>query len=112
MIGDRAWTQARGTWAGVPAGAVTRAGSANPWSSATAFSPALVLVHNNWINNHTDSNGSLDDFSSNHWGGANFLFADGSVHFIHSITDPGQDQFDFRALGTRDGDEVLLSMSF
>ena len=112
MIGDRAWVQANGTWAGVPSGAVTRAGSANPWHAATGPAPALVLVHNNWINNHSDSDGSLDDFSSYHRGGANFLFADGSVHYIHNITDPGQDQLDFWALGTRDGDEVLLSMSY
>ena len=112
MIGDRSWVQAKGTWAGTPSGAVTRAGAANPWGAATAPSSALVLVHNNWINNHTASDGSLEDFSSYHRGGANFLFADGSVHFIHNITDPGQDQLDFRALGTRDGDEVLLSMSY
>jgi prepilin-type processing-associated H-X9-DG protein/prepilin-type N-terminal cleavage/methylation domain-containing protein len=112
MIGDRAWSQTNGTWAGVPAGAVTRAGSMSRWPAATAPAPALVLVHNNWINNRTDSDGALSDFSSNHPGGANFLFADGSVHFIRNITESGQDQRDFRALGTRDGDEVLSSTSY
>lgn len=47
--------------------------------------------------------GHPDDFSSRHPGGANFLFADGSVHFI-------KDQVSYRvflSLATRAGNEVV-----
>jgi prepilin-type N-terminal cleavage/methylation domain-containing protein/prepilin-type processing-associated H-X9-DG protein len=112
LIGDRSWAQTNGVWAGAPAGAVARAGMLNPWALATGPAPTLVLVHNNWINIRTDSDGGLDDFSSNHTNGANFLFADGSVHFIQSIIGPGQPHNDFQALGTRAGDEVIAELSY
>jgi prepilin-type N-terminal cleavage/methylation domain-containing protein/prepilin-type processing-associated H-X9-DG protein len=112
MIGDRAWQQTNGTWAGAPNGAITRAGPLNPWSNATGPAPCLVLAHNNWINIRTDSDGGLDDFSSNHSGGANLVFADGAVHFLRSITYNGQDRRDFWALGTRAGGEVILTLDY
>ena len=33
----------------------------------------------------TDTDGGLDDFSSLHPGGSNFVYADGSVHYLRSI---------------------------
>jgi prepilin-type N-terminal cleavage/methylation domain-containing protein/prepilin-type processing-associated H-X9-DG protein len=101
MIGDRAWVQTQGTWAGAPGGAVTRAGPRNPWPNATASAAVLVLVHNNWINVRNDSDGGLDDFSSNHTGGANLLLADGSAHFFHDLTGDGPTHWAFWAMGTR-----------
>jgi prepilin-type N-terminal cleavage/methylation domain-containing protein/prepilin-type processing-associated H-X9-DG protein len=101
LIGDRAWAQTNGVWAGAVNGGVVRAGEQNPWPLATATAPVFVLVHNNWINILTDSDGGLDDFSSLHTGGVNLLFGDGSVHFIHSITTDGAERRAFWALGTR-----------
>ena len=92
IIGDRGWGQVHGIWAGAPDSAVTRAGEFNPWQSATATAPALILAHNNWINILTDSDGGLDDFSSFHIDGANMLFADGSVRFIRSIVIDGPER--------------------
>lgn len=112
MIGERAWAQSNGIWAGAPSGAVMRAGTQNPWTASTAVASALVLAHNNWINILTDSDGGLDDFSSNHPGGVNLLFGDGSVHFLRSITSPGQEHDDFQALGTRSGSEVIVSLTY
>jgi prepilin-type N-terminal cleavage/methylation domain-containing protein/prepilin-type processing-associated H-X9-DG protein len=112
FLGDRAWSQVMGIWAGAPNNAVTRAGPRNPWPNATATAPCLVLSHNNWINILTDSDGGLDDFSSNHPGGANILFGDGSVHFIHTIVGEGQDHTDWMALGTRSGGEVIANLGF
>jgi prepilin-type N-terminal cleavage/methylation domain-containing protein/prepilin-type processing-associated H-X9-DG protein len=101
LLGDRAWEQTMGIWAGAPNGAIVQAGARNPWPNATAAAPVLVLVHSNWVNITTDADGGLDDFSSAHPGGINVLFADGSVHFIRSITADGAQRRAFWALGTR-----------
>jgi prepilin-type N-terminal cleavage/methylation domain-containing protein/prepilin-type processing-associated H-X9-DG protein len=112
MIGDRAWSQTHGIWAGAPSGAVTRAGAQNAWPNATGPAQALVLVHNNWVNIATDADGGLDDFSSNHSAGVNLLFADGSVHFIRSITVDGLERRSFWALGTRAGGEPIIGLDY
>ena len=112
LLGDRAWTQTNGIWAGAPRGAVARAGIANAFPFATGPAPTLVLAHNNWINITTDADGGLDDFSSNHPNGVNLLFADGSVHFVRSITTDGQERRDFWALGTRAGREVIRELDY
>jgi prepilin-type N-terminal cleavage/methylation domain-containing protein/prepilin-type processing-associated H-X9-DG protein len=112
LLGDRNWAMTKGIWAGAPDGAICQAGAINPWSNATAASPALILAHNNFINILTDSDGGLDDFSSNHAGGANILFADGAVHFIRSIAGDGQTRWDWWAMGTRSGGEVIISLDY
>jgi prepilin-type N-terminal cleavage/methylation domain-containing protein/prepilin-type processing-associated H-X9-DG protein len=112
MAGDRAWCQANGIWAGAPPTAITRAGTMNTWPNATAPPQALMLVHNNWVNITTDADGGLDDFSSNHLGGVNLLYGDGSVRFMRSITVDGQEHRDFWALGTRAGGEVIQVLDY
>jgi prepilin-type N-terminal cleavage/methylation domain-containing protein/prepilin-type processing-associated H-X9-DG protein len=112
MIGDRAWADTRGIWAGAPSGAMARPGPANPWQTTTASAAVLVLVHNNWINIKTDADGGLDDFSSKHPGGVNLLFADGSIRFLRSITADGPERLAFWALGTRAGGEAVYGLEF
>jgi len=112
MVGDRAWADSEGIWAGAPAGAMMYPGPRNRWRAASLPAPGLVLAHNNFINIKTDADGGLDDFSSYHIGGVNLLFADGAVHFIRSITSDGQDHWDFWALGTRAGGEVIQSLDY
>jgi prepilin-type processing-associated H-X9-DG protein len=80
--------------------------------NAIGAAPTLVLAHNNFINIRTDADGGLDDFSSNHMNGANLLFADGSVHFLRSITSDGAERRAFWALGTRAGNEVIQGLDF
>jgi prepilin-type N-terminal cleavage/methylation domain-containing protein/prepilin-type processing-associated H-X9-DG protein len=112
LIGDRAWSQTNGIWAGAPNNAVCRPGSGNVWPNATGPAQALILVHNNWINITTDADGGLDDFSSNHPGGVNLLFADGSVHFIKSITSDGSERRAFWAMGTRAAGDAVDGLDF
>jgi prepilin-type processing-associated H-X9-DG protein len=110
FIGDRAWADTMGIWAGAPNAAVTRPGPTNPWTTSTGPAQDLILAHNNWINIKTDADGGLDDFSSKHAGGVNLLFGDGSVRFIRSITTDGQDRLDFWAMGTRAGGEIIQGL--
>jgi prepilin-type N-terminal cleavage/methylation domain-containing protein/prepilin-type processing-associated H-X9-DG protein len=50
----------------------------------------------------------VEDYWSRHPGGANFLFADGSVHFLKSGISPAS----FRALATRGSSEVISGDSY
>jgi prepilin-type N-terminal cleavage/methylation domain-containing protein/prepilin-type processing-associated H-X9-DG protein len=120
LIGEKAWSNAQGVWAGAPSGAVLMRGAGNPNpGSGASFYPAAVLVqaHSHLNNAKTDTDGGLDDFSSNHIGGSNFLFADGSVHFLRSV--PGDtangytaDSIALQALGTRANNEVIQGFDY
>jgi prepilin-type processing-associated H-X9-DG protein len=126
MIEERAWGCTEGTWVGAIPGGIVHTGPFNPTpgrGNATYLAPCLVLVHCNMLNSNSDYDGGLDDPSSFHPGGANILFADGSVHFLRSIpsnagvnpdgsTRYSQGSVIFQALGTRAGGEVVSSDSY
>jgi prepilin-type N-terminal cleavage/methylation domain-containing protein/prepilin-type processing-associated H-X9-DG protein len=110
LVGERSWGNANGVWAGAASWSVLPRGALNPCpgnSASSAPAATLVLAHSHLNNALTDTDGGLDDFSSRHTGGSNFVFADGSVHFVRSI--PGDlavggytpDSLLFQALGTR-----------
>ncbi len=118
LIGERAWGQCMGTWVGVPglgaapsytAGPYTLGGPENTVGTGTnSDGKILVMAHCHLLNCTSDGNdaGGVDDFSSNHPGGANISFADGHVSFLKAIPyDTGggytQDGLSFQALGTR-----------
>jgi prepilin-type N-terminal cleavage/methylation domain-containing protein/prepilin-type processing-associated H-X9-DG protein len=119
VVGERAWSITSGPWAGVVTGGVIRRGPANPCPTTGAlYYPAATMVqaHCNVLNTDTDPDGGIDDFSSRHPGGANFVFADGSVHFLKSVLRNAGTRPDgsiiyaspaFLALGTRNGGEVI-----
>ncbi len=126
LVEERNWGIAEGTWVGAVASGVIKRGPFNscPGSAAATYlAPCLVLVHCHLINTNSDSDSGLDDASSFHPGGANMLFADGSVHFLKSIsgdagTNPDgstiytQSSLIFQALGTRGGGEVVSADSY
>jgi prepilin-type processing-associated H-X9-DG protein/prepilin-type N-terminal cleavage/methylation domain-containing protein len=121
LIGERAWANANGVWAGVLTNGVCRRGPQNPCpgsSAGWAAAPALVLAHAHLNNATQDTDGGLDDFSSLHPGGSNFLFGDGSVRFLRSI--PGDapngdytpDGVIFQAMGTRANGEPVQPLDY
>jgi prepilin-type N-terminal cleavage/methylation domain-containing protein/prepilin-type processing-associated H-X9-DG protein len=122
---ERAWSNASGLWAGAVTKGVIRRGPSNRNPPGEPFYPAATMVqaHCHLINANADPDGGLDDCSSLHPGGANFLFADGSVHFLKSIpADAGTDSNGnpiyspagrvFQALATRAGGEVIPGDSY
>ncbi|HJZ91585.1 MAG TPA: DUF1559 domain-containing protein [Gemmataceae bacterium] len=121
MVGERAWTFAQGTWAGAVPNGVCRRGPNNRCpggSNGSAPAPTLTLSHSHLNNTTTDTDGGLDDFSSRHPGGSNFLLADGSVRFIRNVPNDNpdgsltKDGIAFTALGTRAGGEVITGFDF
>ena len=67
--------------------------------------PAGLVDGSRTINN---PEAHVEDYWSYHPGGANFLFADGSVHFLKNGISP----FVYRALATRNGREVVSSDAY
>jgi prepilin-type N-terminal cleavage/methylation domain-containing protein/prepilin-type processing-associated H-X9-DG protein len=123
---ERAWSKASGVWAGAVTNGTIRRGLLNGCPTTGAlFYPAATLVqaHCHLINTNSDPDGGLDDCSSLHPGGANFLFADGSVHYLKNILGDAGTRADgstiyapsgvvFQALATRAGGEVVSADAY
>jgi prepilin-type N-terminal cleavage/methylation domain-containing protein/prepilin-type processing-associated H-X9-DG protein len=119
LIGERAWSNAQGVWAGAIPGGVILRGQSNlcqPVVPGTWYPAAtLVLAHAHLNNALFDPDGSagIDDFGSRHPGGSNFVFADGSVHFLRSVPNDNPDGsyaadgMILQALATRANGEVV-----
>jgi prepilin-type N-terminal cleavage/methylation domain-containing protein/prepilin-type processing-associated H-X9-DG protein len=104
LIGERSRDQVKGIWAGVPTNAMLQPGPRNEFLSTATISPArggMLLCHGHLLNAIGDSDGGLDDYSSNHTGGANLLYGDGSVRFFRSVSYDNAD-------GSYSADSLLL----
>jgi prepilin-type N-terminal cleavage/methylation domain-containing protein/prepilin-type processing-associated H-X9-DG protein len=126
LVGERAWSNVEGVWAGVVTAGVIRRGPLNPCPTTGAlFYPAATLVqaHGHLLNTDTDEDGGLDDFNSRHPGGAYFVLADGSVRFLKSVLRDAGDRPDgnpiyspsslvLQSLATRNGGEVLSAGAY
>ncbi len=107
LVAERSWSQAKGTWVGAPNTGRLRSGEKYSFTPIDEPSSFHILGHAHWINVKDDPDGGMDDFSSLHIGGAHALFADGSVHFLKTVTTNGGTEVNFQALGTRAGGEVI-----
>jgi prepilin-type processing-associated H-X9-DG protein len=108
LVEERAFANVMGIWAGAINGGYCNQGAYNPKAVPGKLGQVagdLVLIHASTINNPSGRN--LDDCNSKHPGGANILFADGTVHFIRSIFSGSADQTTFEAMGTIAGNEIL-----
>ncbi len=113
FLEERAFANVRGTWVGAISGGYCNQGLSNPNAVAGRLGQGagdLVLIHAGTNNNPTGRN--LDDASSRHKGGSNFLFADGSVHFLRSAPSGSADAVTLKAMGTIAGGEVVTSIDY
>ncbi len=118
MIGEKAWSNVNGIWAGAISGGVLKRGQQNVCPKAGALTygaAALVLAHGHLNNATTDADGGLDDFSSRHPNGSNFVFADGHVVFLKSVTGDQASGYTaasvaLQAYSTRNGGEVIKGL--
>ncbi len=108
-VGEKSQNLARATWTG----AVTHAAvPITVLQAEDGLSPesgdALVIAHTGEIDCPNSKPAHADQFWSLHPGGANFLFADGSVRFIKEK----RPLIIMQALATRAGGEVVSADSF
>jgi len=110
LVQERAFANAEGVWAGAINGGYCNQGKYNQAAVAGKLGQGagdLVLIHASTNNNTSGRN--LDDSSSKHSGGSNFLYADGSVHFIRNIQSGSADSVALEAMGTIAGGENIAS---
>jgi prepilin-type N-terminal cleavage/methylation domain-containing protein/prepilin-type processing-associated H-X9-DG protein len=109
MAGEKHQILARATWTG----AVTRAAVPITFLQAeSGLSPeggdALVVSHTGELDGPNSQPAHADQFWAQHPGGAQFLFADGSVRFIKEKRPLAI----FQALATRAGGELISADAF
>jgi prepilin-type processing-associated H-X9-DG protein/prepilin-type N-terminal cleavage/methylation domain-containing protein len=102
-VGERSRLIAQATWVGSITGALLPFGIDGSDGSYYLFEPssAMVLGRTGVPNFPGNATSNMGMFSSQHYGGINFVFADGHVTFLSSGTDPQL----FDALSTRAGGE-------
>lgn len=110
FLEERAFANVEGTWVGAISGGYCNQGQLNAAAVPGKLGQGaadLVLIHASTNNSPTGRN--LDDASSRHLVGSNFLLADGSVHFIHTIASGTPDSAVLEAMGTINGGEVFTA---
>jgi len=108
FIEERAFANVQDTWVGAISGGYCNQGLYNQDAVPGKLGQGagdLVLIHAG--TNNSPSGRNLDDASSKHFVGSNFLYGDGSVHFIRNIASGSIDSTTLEAMGTIAGGEVL-----
>jgi prepilin-type processing-associated H-X9-DG protein len=102
LVGERSQRWCEATWVGAVTNAQLFPPPGSPAVPFTENASGMVLGHT--FEGPPNSPGlECNDFSSQHSGGAHFVFADGHVQFISASTDKQV----FRALSTRAGGEAI-----
>ena len=103
-VGERGHRLGEATWTGSVPGAVLFPADNDGIGYPRAEDAAgMILGHAGGRRGPGDPNGEVNQFFSEHPGGVNFLFADGSVRFLKTtLSSPT-----FHALATRAGGETL-----
>jgi prepilin-type N-terminal cleavage/methylation domain-containing protein/prepilin-type processing-associated H-X9-DG protein len=113
LLEERAFANVEGTWVGAINTGYCNQGLYNPDAVPGKLGQGaadLVLIHAGTNNNPTGRN--LDDACSKHAGGSNFLYADGSVHFVRNVASGSADATTLQAMGTIAGGEVVPSLDY
>jgi prepilin-type N-terminal cleavage/methylation domain-containing protein/prepilin-type processing-associated H-X9-DG protein len=113
FLEERAFAHVEGTWVGALSGGYCNQGQYNQAAVPGKLGQGaadLVLIHAGTNNSTTGRN--LDDASSMHLVGSNFLFADGSVHFIRNAQSGSVDSATLKTMGTTAGGEVPGSLDY
>lgn len=108
LVEERCFANVQGIWAGAINGGYCNQGQFNQAAVPGKLGQGagdLVLIHASTVNNPSGRN--LDDCNSKHPGGANFLMADGSVHFFHNCMSGSADSAILEAMGTIAGNENI-----
>ncbi len=79
------------------------------WGYASYSFGSTGVMFNTTVGSPATLTARLGAFRSDHTGGANFLFGDGSVRFL---ADNRVDLLTYQALGSRDGGEVISGNSY
>jgi prepilin-type N-terminal cleavage/methylation domain-containing protein len=111
FLEERAFANVQGTWVGAVSGGYCNQGLQNPDAVPGKLGQGagdLVLIHAS--TNNSPSGRNLDDASSKHMVGSNFLLGDCSVHFIRNIASGSADVATLEAMGTTSGGEIFSSL--
>jgi prepilin-type N-terminal cleavage/methylation domain-containing protein/prepilin-type processing-associated H-X9-DG protein len=113
FLEERCFSNVQGTWVGAVSGGYCNQGQFNPEAVAGKIGQGagdLVLIHAG--TNNSPSGRNLDDASSRHSVGSNFLFADGSVHFLRNALSGSADSTTLQEMGTIAGGEVPAGLDY
>jgi prepilin-type N-terminal cleavage/methylation domain-containing protein/prepilin-type processing-associated H-X9-DG protein len=110
LVQERCFANVQGVWVGAINDGYCNQGLYNQAAVPGKLGQGaadLVLIHAS--TNNSTSGRNLDDSSIKHSVGSNFLYADGSVHFIRNIQSGSTDSVTLEAMGTSAGGEVITS---
>ncbi len=113
FIEERAFGNVQGTWVGAVSGGYCNQGLYNHAAVAGKLGQGagdLVLIHAG--TNNSPKGRNLDDASSMHKVGSNFLYGHGSVHFVRNVSSGTTDATTLQAMGTVAGNELVSSIDY